>query len=133
MDNENKIVSFPKPYLGPPRNAEEATEDTEFFKLMHIEEGLDIVIPVLMNQLTSMGFFRYDWEDPDTEKKANLITEAIRAYMCEHHHLAHPLHDIASNFFTYDKDGICLINSDTNIIFSKKEDPSEEVQKSVKE
>lgn len=135
MSEDTNVVSFPKPYLGPPRNVEEATEDTDFFKLMHIEEGLDIVVPVLMNQLTSMGFFRYDWDDPDTEKKAMMITEAIRAYMCEHHKIDHPLHEFSSNFFTYDKDGSLLINETDNIIFSKKDDketPKEE-QKSLKE
>lgn len=102
----SNIIYFPKDRLAsPPQNQEEVSENLEYFRISHIQDSLEMIIPMLFNQISMAGFNSLSHEDEDTEKLGALIVESIKAYMCKNHSIEHSFEKLASKLFVYGEDG----------------------------
>jgi hypothetical protein len=101
MDN---VIQFPKKNINDrfvPNDLEEIEERMEDMKLLHIQETL---LPVLQNLFSSLAVagFEFGLEDEDEDpflKDGALVVESLKAMLCKHHGIYHPLSVMADSLF----------------------------------
>jgi hypothetical protein len=76
-------------------------------KAYHINETVDIVVPMLLNQLELAGFpINPSNEDENFFiKDCTLILESVRAMLCKYYGIFHPMQRIADKLFVLDESG----------------------------
>jgi hypothetical protein len=123
MDN---VVPFPK--IGKiPADLEEVDDKISQIKNYHINETLQVVVPILFSYLESGGF-EFDVEeeeaiDDPNIKDAAFIVEAIRSLLCKHHGIEHPFQQISEHIFEPDlsNKGVFSLAKKINITFKPLE------------
>lgn len=131
-DEKNNIFTFPKnkERYFPPKNNEEAGELIQNFQENYINDSLDMVIPILFQNLYYLGFSSDEKED---ERQCTLIVEALRAYMLYKYQVMHPFHKIADTIFEESKEtGYLEMKKDMSIIFKYPEVQNENNKKTIK-
>ena len=122
----NNILSFPKKdkntenINGLPTNLDEVKNLIQNYKDIHIQEVIEIIIPVLFNQFQYMGF-----SPPDDEefciKDTAIIVESLRSFMRKMYGLEHPIQKIADSLFLKDKDNSYKMADIVNIVTKLQE------------
>ena len=101
MDN---VIQFPKKNTNDkfvPNDLEEIEERMEDLKLVHIQETL---LPILHNLFSNLSVAGFDFgveegEDDPFLKDGALVVESLKAMLCKHHGIDHPLSIIAESLF----------------------------------
>lgn len=123
MDSNN-IILFPSPTRQiPPRNLDDVITNIDSMKLVHVQETIAVIIPMIFQALAASGFdFGIDEEseDPTNLKDGAFIVEAIRSMLCKYYKLHHPFQDVAENLLTIKDDGLLIMNN--NIEFNEVND-----------
>lgn len=121
---DDNIIPFPGIYKDhPPQTMEEVAEHLDYFRMAHIQDSLEMLIPALFNQINVIGFNSFSEDDPVVERLGAMIVESIRAYLCYHHEIPHCLQEMASNMFTCDTDGELILDGSLRVVFQKKKEP----------
>lgn len=99
----NNVIKFPtkniiQSHVIPPQTLEEVTESVDMIKYAHIQDTLEVVVPMLFDNLTITGFSPSD-EDNEMLKDGALIVESIRSLLLKLYGIEHPLQIIADNLF----------------------------------
>lgn len=127
----SNVIKFPKQSKDiSPKSIDEVIKNIEEFKELHVDEALDIIVPLLFNQISVIGFNNYDVDDPEYDKMVALLIEAIKSFMYKNHGMKHPLQELAVGLFEKDKDGDLNIRNPLQIILRPmggKDDKDEEI------
>jgi hypothetical protein len=125
MDN---VIPFPKNNNKIPADFEEVDEKISQVKNHHINDTLQMVVPVLFSYLETAGFdFTVEDEDEVANdpniKDAAFIVEAIRSLLCKHHGMDHPFQQISEHIFEPDlsNEGVFSLAKKINITFKNLE------------
>jgi hypothetical protein len=126
MDN---VVPFPKSnkQLNNPTSIDEIIEKLNDVKDLHINETLEVVIPMLFNYLETAGFGFGEIDEEDTQdphlKDAAFVVEGVRSLLCKYYGLSHPFHQISENIFVEDlvNEGTFRLVKNLNIEFRNVE------------
>lgn len=99
----NNIILFPTKnshagFITPPQTLEEVDKSVDMIKHVHIQETLEVVVPMLFDNLTIAGFNPSE-EDSEFLKDGALIVEAIRSLLSKLYAIDHPLQLVAKNLF----------------------------------
>ena len=123
IGNSDNVIPFPlerqvrKPNVP---TIEDVTENVDTIKQIHIQEALEVVVPMLFNNLSLVGF-----EPPDemaSIKDGALIVESIRSFLSKIYDIEHPLQLIADNLFVQlDKEGTLEVSDKIKIVITAKE------------
>ena len=125
MDN---VIPFPKNNKIPV-DEDEVDDKIAQVKYHHINETLQIVIPIMFSYLETAGF-EFDVEDDEEDavndpkiKDAAFIVEAVRSLLCKHHGLEHPFQQISEHIFEQDisNKGVFNLAKKINIVFKNLE------------
>ena len=98
MDN---VIQFPKTNINPafvPNDLEEIDERMQMIKFQHIIETLEVILPMLFQQIETAGF-NINNEEEDSLKDGAFVIEAIRSFLCKTHGIDHPFQTIAEEVF----------------------------------
>ena len=98
MDN---VIQFPKTNINPafvPNDLEEIDERMQMIKFQHIIETLEVILPMLFQQIETAGFNIND-EEEESLKDGAFVIEAIRSFLCKTHGIDHPFQTIAEEVF----------------------------------
>lgn len=118
----SNIVKFP---ITNPRAPliEDVQQTISTAKLFHVEEALEVLIPVMFGQFDLLGFsISYE----DNEKDYQLIVEAIRSMLYKHYDLTYPLQDMVEKLMVKDEDGDLIFNENFKYSLKrKKKEPKE--------
>jgi hypothetical protein len=124
MTSNDNVIPFPSERIKVlPKTMEEVAEHLDFFRMTHVQDSLEAVIPTLFNQLSVLGFNGFDENDPIPERLGAMIVESIRAYLCYHHEIPHCFQDMATGMFACDSDGELILDGSLKVIFQKKDAP----------
>jgi len=125
MTNSNSnVIPFPKERIvSPPQTMEDVAEHLDYFRMVHIQDSLETIIPILFNQINVIGFTDFPENDPVVERLGAMIIESIRAYLCYHHEVPHCFQDMATSMFACDSDGELQLDGTLQVIFRKKDTP----------
>jgi len=107
MDN---VIKFPtkinnnEKYV--PLDEEEIGDRVDDMKFLHIQETM---LPVLHNLFSSLAVAGFDFSIEEDEedpflKDGALVVESIKAMLCKHHGIEHPLSIIADVLFVPNED-----------------------------
>ena len=102
MENSNNVIEFPRKRFtlsDAPQTLEEVDESVDLVKKSHIQDTLELVVPMLFDNLTIAGFNPSE-EDPVLLKDGALIAESIRSLLCRLYDIDHPLQTLSSGLFT---------------------------------
>lgn len=121
----NNIIQFPprENFRNiPPQNIEEVNDQIDTLKHIHVQESIEMVIPILFNNLAILGF------DPDENdhfliKDGSLVVESVRSFLNKFYGINHPLQIISENLFeTIDEEGNLEMTSKFSIVLKSKEE-----------
>lgn len=102
----NNIITFPinnKNGI----TIEEIKENLDSVKHMHIQDTLDLISPMMFQNLEIAGF--YDLiNDTKSLKMCALIIESMKALLCKYYNLDHPFHKFTEELFDEEEDGVGL-------------------------
>ena len=121
----NNIIKFPprdSSRPSPPKTLEEVTDQVDTLKHIHVQESIEVVIPMLFSNLAILGF---DPEENDYSliKDGSLIVEAVRSFLNKFYNINHPLQIIADNLFeTIDEDGNLEMSNKLTVVIKSKEE-----------
>lgn len=126
--NSNNVVLFPKQYVNSDRNitiAPQTIEDVKYslenIKQLHIQECLEIVVPIMFDRLAAAGFQPSD--DLEFVKDGALIVESIRSFLLKSYSVNHPLQLVAEHFFEQtDDEGNLEVSDKITLIINRNED-----------
>lgn len=95
--SNNNIINFPK-------SKTEVDDNLDATKQYHIQEAINLLIPIIFTHLKMAGF-----EPPEDENEFSMcegafIVEAIRSHMYSHYGLKHPFQKIVEKVFVPDPD-----------------------------
>ena len=118
--SDAKIIPFPIERINsPPNTMEEAKENVEYYRICHVQDSLETIIPTLFNQLSVIGFNNFEDNDPLAEKLGALIVEALRSYMLYHHDIDHSFHELSDGMFKCDEYGELVIDDQLRVILQR--------------
>lgn len=92
-------------------------------KNTHIDETLELVIPMLLNQFMLLGF---DLDYMNNAKDIALIVEAIKSMLSKYYGMEHSIQDIIDKLVTEDESQGFIIPNNLRIL--KKIDRKKEVK-----
>lgn len=127
MDKQsNNILVFPKQKIPSPfpQNIEQVDEEMDNVKQYHIQEAIEIVVPLFFENLAIAGFSPSD--DETDIKDGSFIVESIRSLMCKFYGINHPFQDIAENIFEQQEDGILKMRENIKMILGDVSDKAPE-------
>lgn len=112
MSSDN-VVHFPKSgEIKVEPTVETITEARREMRMMHVEEAVSFLMPVLFGYLAQGGFVFGDQDDeeydPTTDpffKDGTIITEAVKSLLMKYYGLDHPLQRVAEAMFVVREDG----------------------------
>jgi len=123
---QSNVIKFPSRgrFMTDPVTEEQVASNVNTVKLIHINETLQTVIPLLFSNIEMAGFdLSVDEEEDDSNiKDGTLIVEAVRAILCKYYSLYHPMQDIADQVFYKEEDGVFGIVDKINIEFKKNDE-----------
>lgn len=117
MSEANNVIRFPvKPSRMPdaPQTLEEVDASVDLIKKTHIQDTLEIVVPMLFDNLVIAGFDPNE-QSTDFLKDGAFIVESIRSLLCKLYDMDHPLQQVASHMFVVNDDVDPSIVIDENI------------------
>jgi hypothetical protein len=122
----SNIIKFPlknKNASVPVISEEKIATDINLVKFNHINETLHMIVPRMFNDIMLAGFDVIpDDEDDDTNIKDNaMIVESLRALLCKHYGIKHPIQEVSEAFFKEEENGIMGINKSLNLELSEFE------------
>ena len=127
MDKQsNNILVFPKQKIPSPfpQNIEQVDEEMDSVKQYHIQEAIEIVVPLFFENLAIAGFSPSN--DETDIKDGSFIVESIRSLMCKFYGINHPFQDIAENIFEQQEDGILKMRENIKMILGDVSDKAPE-------
>lgn len=102
-----------------------AKEDIEIrvklMKTMHIQDVVEVLMPIIFSQLAIGGF---DLSDLTELKDAAFITEAIRSVLCKQKGILHPFQQLADKIFMDQEDGVLSIVDKIDLNFENEVPPN---------
>lgn len=108
----SNIIQFPKE-----NNRITSVEDVYSkiaeVQMAHVEEGLDLLIPMIISQFTLLGF-NFDFDK--IEKDIALIAEVVKALLMKHYELDHPLHQMIDKLITEDENIGYYVPNDLRVL-----------------
>ncbi len=119
----DNVVRFPKTSTRKEPDLEEIQANLEMMKLYHIQETIQILVPIVFTQLGIAGFDLDEDEDVEELKDGAFLLEALRSIMCKHYGIYHPFQEVAESIFSPDKEdiGALKIADSLQIDFKKRE------------
>ena len=131
MEPANNVIEFPrKRFTLPdaPRTMEEVDESVDLVKKSHIQDTLELVVPMLFDNLTIAGFNPSE-EDAVLLKDGALIAESIRSLLCRLYDIDHPLQTLSSGLFVVGSSPDSFVTTIENpkiiVTVNKPESPEE--------
>ena len=119
----NNVITFPaknKQFLNP-KSIEEINANMELVKQVHIQETIETIAPKLFEQIAVAGFALEEGGDDELEIKIGaFIVESMRCLLSKHYGIHHPVHEIAENIFSYDKNETLTLNRNFSILIKDK-------------
>ena len=103
MADDNKVVTFPRPYQGPPNTKEDAEAVVAIMVDEFVEEILDFLGPLVFDQLKIAGV---KCEDPSLVPDFTMVHESIKSLMLKNWGEYHPLQSVAEEIYDPAKDNI---------------------------
>lgn len=119
----NNIIQFP--YRGSdrhpaPQSLEDVIDSVETVRLVHIQESLETVVPMLFDKLSLAGFAPED--EMEYIKDGALVVEAIRSFLSKTYDIHHPLQMIAEHLFEQiDDEGNLEVSDKIKLIITPTE------------
>jgi hypothetical protein len=117
------VITFPaknKQFLNP-KSIEEINANMELVKQVHIQETIETIAPKLFEQIAVAGFALEEGGDDELEIKIGaFIVESMRCLLSKHYGIHHPVHEIAENIFSYDKNETLTLNRNFSILIKDK-------------
>ena len=127
MNSSNNVLKFPKNRTKNglfPQTPDEVIERIDDLKQYHIQESLEVIVPLLFNQIQILGF-----EPPEDEniyvKDGSFIVESIRAFLCKIYGVPHPLQMISDNIFEDRGDEGMVMSDRVKVVITTKEEVKE--------
>jgi hypothetical protein len=125
MDN---VIPFPKNNKNP-TNEEEVEDKLSQVKNHHINDTLQLVVPIMFSYLETAGFNFQGEEDEEDNlndpniKDAAFIVEALRSLLCKYYDMDHPFQQISEHIFEPDlaNEGVFSLAKKINITFKNLE------------
>ena len=99
---EDNIIQFPGSTKSIIENKNDEMNMHMFtVKSNHINETLELIVPMIFNNIEMAGFnvIGKDYDDLNIKNGA-LVVESIRSILCDYHDIYHPFQDIANSVFT---------------------------------
>lgn len=141
MSDTNNIIQFPPSRIvrdiNPKPLTEEQVSDTiDLIKYNHVEEAINVLMPLLFSNIELAGFSLTDWdEDEDGDdvaiyeekyfKDSTVVVESIRSLLYKYHGLYHPLQIVAENILQSNEQGEWNIVDHLNVNMKPPEDDDE--------
>lgn len=123
METPSNIIQFPSFIRATDKDSptkELISTGISNIKANHINETLEILIPLVFNNIDLSGFDVIgEGDDSLNIKNGAMIIESIRSILCYHYGIHHPFQDLASNLFEQNDDGEFTIK--TNLTLQIKE------------
>ena len=110
MPEDDNVLNFPRPYIGPPKNEDDLTINLEVMKDDYMEHVAEFLSSIIFHQLEIGGF--------DTSEKVGqdltLIHQSLKSLMSRCYGIEHPLQQFADMLYTETKDIIVVTKIDEN-------------------
>ena len=111
--SEDNVVHFPRVGSPPPEpTMETITESRREMRMMHIEEAMSFLMPLLFGYLAQGGFVFADTDDEEYDpmedpffKDGTIVAEAIKSLLMKYYGLDHPLQKVAEAMFVIREGG----------------------------
>lgn len=111
----NVILLFPNKTIEP-TSIEDVIDSTNNIRLLHIQETISTLVPMIMDLLYVGGFnFQFN-ETNKCVKETALLAETIKALLMKQYDMEHPLHETADSFFEEVGQGIVHYKSTDQLI-----------------
>jgi ribosome biogenesis GTPase A len=125
MDTANNIIVFPGKNVRGPQTIEEVAENMDMVRQVHIQETLEVIMPIIFESFSIAGFQPEEEEEIEYMKHGAMIVEAARSFLCKVSGLPHPLQLIAENLFEQiDEEGNLEVSDKVKIVITPNEGKS---------
>lgn len=126
MMNSNNVIQFPKEYNGPLVNGMsvyEINENVNMMKQFHIQETVDMIVPIIFNHFDIAGFELIDDNDEMYAlKDGALVVESLRSMLCKYYDVYHPLQIVSESLFVeQDSENSMKIAETLNVVLKNPE------------
>ena len=118
----NNVIQFPK--KGPsrpntPQTLEQVSDTLEIIKVTHVQGTLELLVPMLFDNLATAGFFQPEEDEHHYLKDGALVVEAIRSFLNKTYGMEHPLQLIAEHMFEQvDEDGSIEVSNKVKLVIT---------------
>lgn len=124
--NSNNVIQFPKEYNGPLVNGMsvyEINENVNMMKQFHIQETVDMIVPIIFNHFDIAGFELIDDNDEMYAlKDGALVVESLRSMLCKYYDVYHPLQIVSESLFVeQDSENSMKIAETLNVVLKNPE------------
>jgi hypothetical protein len=99
---------------------EDNEENIKALHIMHVDETVGEILPILFRYLTSGGF---DLSNTNNVKEGAFIVEALRSALLHTYNINHPFQKLTEEIFETMDDDILKIVTTLNIELEPEEDP----------
>lgn len=119
MDAANNIIMFPSKNLRLPQTIEEVADTLDLVRQVHIQETLELIVPMLFDNISHSGFNPDDEDENALLKHGAMVVEAVRSFLCKVSGIEHPLQIIAENLFEQvDSEGNLEVSDKVKIVIT---------------
>lgn len=112
IKSSNNVFHFPTnaelPFC-PPCSLDEIQENMELIRQVHVQETLEVVIPMLFSQLALAGF-PIDGDEIPSHQEGAFLSETIRAILLGIYKIHHPVQNIIATIFEETDDGLKIVD-----------------------
>jgi hypothetical protein len=125
MDVANNIIVFPNKNLRLPQTIEEVADTLDIVRQVHIQETLQLIVPMLFDNISHAGFNPDDKDENALLKHGAMVVEAVRSFLCKVSGIEHPLQIIAENLFEQvDSEGNLEVSDKVKIVITPNDGKS---------
>lgn len=120
----NNVIEFPRDKMGSPNRlptAENVKENIDAVKMMHIQETISLIAPLLFQQLSMAGFEIDDEDNEDSYKDSAFLIESLRSILFRYYELDHPFQKISENVFKSEENGLLSVVDTLQLNLKKEE------------
>ena len=104
----SNVIQFPKNTISSPKTEEEMVSGVDNLKYNHVEQTMDVIVPMLFHNMELAGFTFAPLDDSEIDdylKDGSFLVESIKSILYKYHNIYHPFQDIADNIFLQDDEG----------------------------
>ena len=93
----SNVIQFPKNTISSPKTEEEMVSNVDNLKYNHIDQTMDIIVPMLFHNMELAGFTFAPLDDSEIDdylKDGSFLVESIKSILYKYHNIYHPFQDL---------------------------------------